>query len=58
MWWWLAVGNTACVVVVSSREYCRCGGSVQEGWDRSSGYVGLDKVEVGCVVSQNKYKIK
>ena len=35
--WWLAVGNTAdlvvvavgntaCVVVVSSREYCRCGG--------------------------------
>ena len=46
--WWLAVGNTAgvvvvavgntaCVVVVSSREYCRCGGSVQEGWGRSSG---------------------
>ena len=28
MWWWLAVGNTACVVVVSSREYCRCGGAV------------------------------
>ena len=25
--WWLAVGNTACVVVVvSSREYCMCGG--------------------------------
>ena len=22
----VAVGNTACVVVVSSREYCRCGG--------------------------------
>ena len=48
MWWWLAVGNTAgvvvvavgntaCVVVVSSREYCRCGGSMQEGCGRSSG---------------------
>ena len=48
MWWWLAVGNTAGVVVVSSREYCCVwwwlaigntagGGSMQEGWDRSSG---------------------
>ena len=26
--WWLAVGNTAGVVVVSSREYCMCGGAV------------------------------
>ena len=36
MWWWLAVGITACVVC----QYRRVGVEVL-------GYVGLHKVEVG-----------
>ena len=47
MWWWLAVGNTAGVM-----GQCRRVGV------EVLGYVGLHKVEVGCVVSQNKNKIK
>ena len=47
MWWWLAVGNTAGVM-----SQCRRVGV------EVLGYVGLHKVEVGCVVSQNKNKIK
>ena len=46
MWWWLAVGNTAGVV-----GQCRRVGV------EVLGYAGLHKVEVGCLVSQNKNKI-
>ena len=65
MWWWLAVGNTAGVVVVAVGilhvwwwlavgNTAGVVGQCRRVGVEVLGYVGLHKVEVGCVVSQNK----